>query len=64
MNNKATPSTKHMDPTTMYAMPRNGFLPPSRDVVDKIIFLEPSKDVTGYSNRKNAKEILNKYALQ
>lgn len=28
INNNAMPRTKQMHPTTMYAMPRNGFLPP------------------------------------
>lgn len=38
-----------MHPTVIYAIPKNGFLPPSNDVVDKIIFFEPSKAATEYA---------------
>lgn len=46
MNRKIMPSSRQTQPTTMYAMPRNGFFPPRRDVVDKIILFVPSNLVT------------------
>jgi len=33
----------------MYAIPRNGFLPPSHDVVDSIIRFVPPNAITGYA---------------
>jgi hypothetical protein len=33
----------------MYAMPKKGFFPPTRDVVDKIILFVPSNFVTIYA---------------
>ena len=44
---KMTPSTMQMEPTTRYAMPRNGFLPPSHEVVDRVMRFSPSKSITG-----------------
>lgn len=35
----------------MYAMPKNGFLPPSSDVVLKIIRFDPSKADTSYARK-------------
>lgn len=46
ISNKMTPNSKHTQPTTIYAMPKNGFLPPSMEVVDRIIFFDPSKSAT------------------
>jgi len=43
------PMTIHMLPTTMYAIPRNGFFPPSHEVVDKIIRFVPPNSTTGYA---------------
>ena len=40
---------RQIEPTTMYAMPRNGFLPPSHDVVESTTDLVPENDVTGNS---------------
>ena len=39
------------EPTTRYAMPRNGLRPPSHDVVVRIIRFVPSNTVTGYSGK-------------
>lgn len=33
----------------MYAIPKNGFLPPNKDVVLKIIRFEPSNALTSYA---------------
>ena len=41
MKRKMMPITKQMQPTTTYAMPRNGFLPPSKLVVDMITLFVP-----------------------
>ncbi len=41
------PNKRTMQPTTMYAMPRNGFLLPKSDVVEMMIRLLPAKDFTG-----------------
>jgi hypothetical protein len=46
INRKIIPSRRQTQPTTMYAMPRKGFFPPNRDVVDKIILFVPSNLVT------------------
>lgn len=48
----AIPSTKQIHPTTMYAIPRNGFFPPKSDVVLRIILLVPSKEDTEYAKIK------------
>lgn len=55
INSKAMPSKRHMQPTTMYAMPRNGFFPPRSDVVLKIIRFEPSKAETSYTKKNCVK---------
>jgi len=49
MRRNAKPITIHMLPTTMYEIPRNGFLPPSHVVVDKIIRFVPPNTTTGYA---------------
>lgn len=38
---------RHTNPTPMYATPRNGFLPPSHDVLEMINFLVPLNEATG-----------------
>jgi len=38
---------QHSAPTTMYAMPRKGFLPPRKEVVDTTMLFLPSNVVTG-----------------
>lgn len=62
MINNAMPSIRQIQPTTIYAMPKNGFFPPSNDVVDKIIFLDPSKAETGYPKEKEMLYELQVYA--
>ena len=44
---KTTPQTMQREPTTIYAIPRNGFLPPIHEVVDKITLFSPLKGLTG-----------------
>jgi hypothetical protein len=44
---KAMPRKMQREPTTMYAMPKKGFLPPSHEVVDSTTSLVPPKDSTG-----------------
>lgn len=51
--NRAIPRTRHTQPTTMYAIPRKGFLPPSSDVVLRIILFVPSKADTWYAEKNN-----------
>jgi hypothetical protein len=46
MNKKMTPMRKQMHPTTMYAIPKKGFLPPSKLVVDMITLLVPENLTT------------------
>lgn len=41
MNKKSTPRTKQIVPTTIYEIPKNGFLPPRSDVVESTIDLVP-----------------------
>lgn len=53
MSNKIIPNNKHTHPTTMYAMPKKGFFPPSKDVVDIIIFFDPSNSATEYAEKVN-----------
>ena len=49
MIKKENPRTRQRTPTVMYAMPRNGFLPPIHEVVLKITLFSPSNKVTGKS---------------
>jgi len=44
---KPTPRRRQIVPTTMYATPRKGFLPPSHDVVENTIDFVPEKLRTG-----------------
>lgn len=46
MNSNAMPSSRHTHPTTMYAIPKNGFFPPNNDVVLSIIRLDPLNKLT------------------
>ena len=46
------PSRMQSPPTTMYAMPRNGFLPPMTVWVDRSSDLVPSYGNTGKSTTK------------
>ncbi|KAL2749694.1 hypothetical protein V1477_001765 [Vespula maculifrons] len=50
MIDKAIPSTKQIHPTTMYAIPRNGFFPPKSDVVLRIILLICFSQFFGLAN--------------
>ena len=44
---KTTPTMMLMLPTTRYAMPRNGFLPPNHEVVVMTNVFRPPNIVTG-----------------
>jgi len=46
---KMKPRRIQIDPTTRYAMPRKGFLPPSHDVVVRIILFAPLNVRVGYA---------------
>jgi len=50
-NRKIIPNSRETQPITMYAMPRNAFFLPRRDVVDKIILFVPPNLVTIYAKR-------------
>lgn len=55
MIKKDNPRTRQRTPTVMYAMPRNGFLPPIHEVVLKITLFLPSNEVTGKSGHIEVK---------
>jgi len=57
MKSRARPRVMQIAPTTMYAMPRKGFLPPSTEVVDRIMRLVPSNETTGYSAIAKDKDV-------
>ena len=41
MIRKTMPTTRHIHPTTIYAIPKKGFLPPKMDVCDSTTLLVP-----------------------
>lgn len=49
MRRNARPVHVATEPTTMYAMPRKEFFPPSHDVVVMITCFSPPNDETGYA---------------
>jgi len=49
MMRNTMPRSIHSEPTTRYAMPRNGFFPPNHDVVVRIMLLVPLNTCTGYT---------------
>lgn len=54
---KTTPTTMLALPTTRYAMPRNGFFPPSHDVVVMTNIFRPPNAVTGKAKKPAALSI-------
>jgi hypothetical protein len=47
LNVRPNPSSIHSPPTTKYAIPRKGFLPPINETVEKTIDLVPLNGATG-----------------
>jgi len=63
MIRKTTPRTMQIEPTTRYPIPRNGFFPPSHDVVVSTILFLPLNDDTGYAAcKRNAIVIILYYS--